>query len=324
MRWITGFLLVGAAVLKAAQLIFDPASVVLNPLGRYFLPVQVGIELTLGLLVLSGLYWRTLRWVVAALFGAFAGYSLYLAIGGAASCGCFGSLRVNPWWTFGLDIAVVVGLLSSVLVERRSRNIDRPRTAALFNPERSARVTRAVAVGAGLNDVSADTRRGRRQAVVAIAGIAVVCTALLFRYAGQQTALGDGNLTSVGGLVILEPERWIGQKLPIAASVDLDLSSGDWIVLLHRHDCPECLEQVPKYEQRAAAGERVALVEVPPFDRAGSDTFFAAKKVSDPLGSVPRSPLYGRLTEDHEWFVQTPVEIRLVDGRVSAVKTHEH
>lgn len=45
------------------------------------------------------------------LFGILAGASLYLALAGQASCGCFGQIVVHPWWTFALDGAVVAALL---------------------------------------------------------------------------------------------------------------------------------------------------------------------------------------------------------------------
>jgi len=286
MRWIAGLLLVSAAALKAVELVVDPAIAMTSPLGRYFLPVAIGVEFAVGVLLLSGLYWRTLRPFSILLFTAFAAYSLYLALNGAASCGCFGPVHVNPWWTFGLDCAVVVGLLVSTVVDRRSNVTSHESGEAwIFKKIPS------------------------RHAVAVVMGIAVVVIALLFRYAGQQTALANGLITTGGNLVILEPEKWVGQKLPIAESVDVDLSTGEWIVLLHRHDCPVCQEQVPQYEQRASAGERVALIEVPPYEDF------------EPPGEAAK---YGRLKEDHEWFVQTPVELRLQDGIITAVTTHEH
>ena len=286
MRWIAGLLLVGAAALKAVELVVDPAVAMTRPLGRYFLPAAIGVELALGLLILSGLYWRTLRPFALLLFTGFAGYSLYLALNGAASCGCFGPVHVNPWWTFGLDCAVVLGSLVSTVVDRRSS----------VNSNESGEVWIFKNIPG-------------RHAVAVVMGIAVVVIALLFRYAGQQTALANGLITTAGNLVILEPEKWVGQKLPIAESVDIDLSAGEWIVLLHRHDCPACQEQVPQYEQRASAGERIALIEVPPYED---------------LALHENAAKYGRLKEDHEWFVQTPVEIQLQGGNVIAVKTHEH
>src|SRR5437868_4695721 len=107
MRWVAGLLLVCAAVLKSALLVSDPASALLSPLGRYSLPGQIGVQLAVGMLLLSNYYWHALQWFVLVLFAAFAGYSHYLAIGGASSCGCLAPVRVYPWWTFGLDLFVV-------------------------------------------------------------------------------------------------------------------------------------------------------------------------------------------------------------------------
>ena len=127
MRWIVGLLLVGAALLKSVELLIGSAVPLSSTLGQYLLPLEIGIELATGLLILAGFYWHTLRWLAVVLFVAFGGYSLYLALKGAASCGCFGPLHVSPWWTFGLDSVVVLGLLVSVLIERRCAEISRNR-----------------------------------------------------------------------------------------------------------------------------------------------------------------------------------------------------
>ena len=285
MRWVAGFLLVGAAILKAVDLVSGSSTALLNPLGRFFLSGQIGVEFAIGLVVLSGLYWRTLRWFVLVLFTGFAGYSAYLALNGALSCGCFGPVHVNPWWTMGLDSAVVLGVLVSALRECGQERND-PGAIQFANKAATC-----------------------RQLVAVVMGIVIICTALLVRYAGQRTALANGLLPSVGDLVILEPEQWVGQRLPIAASVDLDLSQGEWLVLLHRHDCAACQEEVPRFEQRAANGERIALVEMPPYGESGYREVACQ---------------YGRLKEDHEWFVQTPIAIRLQAGIVTTIKTYDH
>lgn len=115
---------------------------------------------------------------------------------------------------------------------------------------------------------------------------------------------GKGLPTSSGELVVLEPEKWVGDKLPIAGFIDIDVSKGNWIVVLHRHDCSECQEAVPKYEQLAATLDdiKLAFVEVPPFGDRNS--------LDDPHWH------HGHLKADVEWFVQTPVEIQVRDGVV--------
>lgn len=280
MRWIVGLLLVTASALKAVQLLTEPA-LAMAAAGS-FLPFQIGIELGIGFLALTGFYWRHVRWVALVLFIGFAGYSLYLALNGAASCGCFGPVHVHPWWMFFLDVAVVMGLSMSLLGARRSNT--------------PAGVENARLVG---------DFQGRRYVIGAIMGVSVLSAAMLVRYANLRTAIADG-LQLEGDLVILEPEQWIGKKLPIADFIDVDLSTGEWVVLLHRHDCLDCQEAVPKYEQLALAGIRVALVEVPPY--GGSESHVGEYRS-------------GRLHEDREWFVQTPVEIQLRDGVVVAAST---
>jgi len=104
---------------------------------------------------------------------------------------------------------------------------------------------------------------------------------------------------------MLQPETWIGKPLPIAEYIDADLSSGDWTILLHRHDCPEFQEAVPRYEDLAYQ-RNIAIVEMPPYN-------------SELVADGPA--LHARLPDDREWFVQTPVEIQLDDGIVVNAST---
>jgi len=283
MRWIVGVLLIGAATLKAIELLSEPAVALTSPMGPWFLSAEVGVELGIGLVMLSGLYWRQVRWLALLLFTAFAAYSLSLALGGAASCGCFGSLKVHPWWTFMLDVAIVLGLVVSVWNGRRDPPLERT--------------------------WQAPSLANRQTAIVAIAGLSILSTAVLVRFAASRIATAGDLFSTAGELVILEPDQWVGQKLPIAAFIDFDLSQGNWIVLLHRHDCPDCQAAVPQYEELAThdLGRRVALVEVPPYDES--------------VAGGPSASHRARLSNDREWFVQTPVEIQLSDGIVTSAST---
>lgn len=299
MRWVAGLLLIVTAILKAIQLVSETAATLTSPLGGWLLPMQVGVELGIGLFVLSGLYWRQLRWIALAIFAAFAAYSLSLALVGAASCGCFGPIKVHPWWTFLLDMAIVLGLLVSM---RRSQR-ESPRPFGERLGEGSQQQTLDCTPSPILQGSWTFNTQCLTGAVVALS---VLSTALLVRYADSRTASADGLLTKAGDLVILEPEKWIGKPLPIAEFIDHDLSRGDWIVLLHRHDCPDCEEAVPHYE-RLAIARQVALVEVPPY--------------GEPQAAASGAAHCGRLNADREWFVQTPVEIQLTDGVVTSAST---
>jgi hypothetical protein len=287
MRWAAGLLLIAAALLKAEELADNPTIASIEWLGNYSLPTQIALELGVGLLLLSGLYWRYLRWFAVTLFAGFAGYSFYKAINGATSCGCFGPIEVHPWWTFTLDSVVVGGLLAAVWRERQAGGSIAKRSERWL-----------------LRDFSS-----RRQAIAVVLGVVLMSGALLLRYASHRTAVADSVKPSSGDLVILDPETWVGQKLPIANSIDMDLANGDWMVLLHRHDCPVCLEKVPQYEQRANAGERIALIEVPPYGE---------------MGARRQAGNHGQLKADHRWIIRTPVEIRLHDGLVTSINVYEH
>lgn len=279
MRWLVGLLLLAAALLKAYQLMFAASVAALSTVDRSLLFLQVVLEYGLALVVLGGFYWRQVRWGVLVVFVGFAAYSLFLATTGAASCGCFGPVKVSPWWTFAIDAAIASGLLSSILSN------DRNTSSVEVGPPTANRLLVAGALF-----------------LVPIISLSVIALA------GHERTLA-GPIQQVGNLTILEPEEWIGQAFPIAAFIDLDLSHGRWTVLLHRHDCPQCRQEMPRYEQLASI-EQVALVEVPPF--------------GDFINLHGGPAAFGRLSDGREWFVQTPVEIVLEDGIVvAASKYHE-
>lgn len=103
---VAGLLLFGA-VMKGAT---HTASA-----GDWFGWGQIGGEalLAAGLVLLHRRWWM---WgVIAFVFAGFAGFTMERLFGGAASCGCFGSLTVPPRVTLGIDAGVFV---ASVLLMR--------------------------------------------------------------------------------------------------------------------------------------------------------------------------------------------------------------
>jgi hypothetical protein len=108
---LAGLLLIAAA-LKAHSLAtgyWTPNLLLTTP--RSVIAV-VELEVLLGLLLLSGRLGRAVWWAALLFFISLTGASLYTALDGQSSCGCLGQIvDVNPWWTFGLDVFVVVLLL---------------------------------------------------------------------------------------------------------------------------------------------------------------------------------------------------------------------
>ncbi len=277
MRYIIAIILVVSSGFKGWQLFVNPDSVL--PV-RYALALVIAAELLFGFTALTGAYWQRMRIVVATGFACFAVFSFYLALSGAESCGCFGPLKVSPWWTFSLDVVVVAGLIAEWWREMP----DNMGPSPSLSPEYR---------GEGLWNV---------------AGICGASLALFLVLVWQTRPVvhADGLLQTANGLTILEPTDWSGQPFPLKESIDVDLSHSEWLVVLYRHDCHDCQEAVPLYEKLARV-KRVALVEVPPF-AVEAETKGTACAV-------------GRLAADREWFVQTPVEIRLRNGIVVAAST---
>jgi hypothetical protein len=107
-RVLLGLLLLTAAVLKYLGRDSQSATA-----WFYLLLVRIAVievEAFLGLWLLAGIYPRG-AWLGAfGVFAILAGVSGYLGILQEPSCGCFGTIAVNPWITFAVD-AVALGAL---------------------------------------------------------------------------------------------------------------------------------------------------------------------------------------------------------------------
>ena len=288
-RVLLGAILLTAAVLKTIQLSTEPTPELGLTTSRWFLILVVEFEILLGLCLIRGVAKPQVWLVTLACFSVFACATFYKALSGEASCGCFGSVEVNPWYTLVLDVSAVVALvrwrpdLSNLLWK-----VERPS----FASQGAMLLSTWCVIGA-----------------IAAWG--------MLSY--EPVGLGaDGEFIGVGGIVILEPELWIDKPFPLLPHIDIgdNLQDGEWVVLLYHHDCPHCQDVLPEYEQIADSRNvatslvEVALIEVPPF---GVEDIF----------SLNESAEHGKLSEEKDWFVQTPVEIRLAQGTVVSVRLAE-
>ncbi len=283
-RVVLGVILLVAAALKGYQLATEPTAEISLMTSRWFLVFSVEFELLLGLCLISGLFVRTVWLTTLGCFALFFCISLYKALSGEVSCGCFGSVQVNPWYSLCLDLAVVGALVRY-----------RP---ALWGKE-----------------VGIDTRPASYYGVVFGTWLVVAVSAGwgMSRFEAT-TVTEDGMFLGDGEIVVLEPETWIGKRFPLFSHIEQggQLARGVWLVLLYHHDCPQCQQVLPNYELLAAKVDEdqrsVALVEVPPFGpREGGD--------------LSTSPVHRvKLQDTKDWFVQTPTEIQLTDGIVTTVR----
>ncbi len=246
--------------------------------------LQVDFELALGIWLLSGLF-KKAAWLTALLcIFAFSLITLYKGIRGAESCGCFGTVHVNPWVTlFAIDIPSVIALLvfRPVLSLKRKAEYIRVLAQEFFTP---------------LPSIS----RLATTTCLALLILGVTTPILAFNKPAKITVSYE----------VLEPKTWVGKKLPILEYIDIgeQLRTGNWLVLLYHHDCPDCAVAIPRYEKmgRDFVGNEdflgIALIEVPPYAQ----------------GQVSRnSPcVLGRLAAVKEWFVTTPAVVLLKNGQV--------
>ena len=121
LRLIVAAILLFAAGMKAWQLATIPTIGEGLLHARWFNIAVVEFELAFSIWLISGILPRLTRLATIGLFTTFAGVSLYKALLGEASCGCFGAAQVNPWFTATLDIAIVVALLCCRKVQCMNR-----------------------------------------------------------------------------------------------------------------------------------------------------------------------------------------------------------
>ena len=276
----TGLLLMTAAGFKLVSPADSYALRVTYDVPWWLLVASLQFELAVAFWLISGWQAVLARRASIALFAAFAVFSLYRALAGYETCGCFGSMRVNPWLTFLFDLSMVA-VLASV----------RPAVKAERDDWSVASVRR---LSAGL-------------AYLGVTAFVLVRSTVL-----ANIPENVAGVTSTESLVILEPEKWVGQDFPLSheLSPKVDFNEGKWLLLFYHHDCSKCQELIPRYEafasQMAKRREqlRVALIEVPP--------------VSTKTERRSQAIQHMTLNPAKEWFVQTPMALMLESGIVKS------
>jgi hypothetical protein len=109
LRLVLGTVLLAAGTLKARAVI-DAWAVGETRVPQLVSTSIVVGELIIALLLLCGIRPKIAWYSAVTTFGLFACYSVVLALRGSATCGCFGTVRISPWLTLGLDVTAVAAL----------------------------------------------------------------------------------------------------------------------------------------------------------------------------------------------------------------------
>ncbi len=193
---VLGLLLLTAAALEGHELLTVPVAGKDPWSWRPFLIFQVEFELAMGIWLLSGVFKR-LAWLAGLLcFGLFCCVTLYKGLTRAVSCGCFGTVHVNPRITLLAVIALSlfrpVRLLTPLLSFLRRQESIHGAVRRLLKPLPSA----------------------PRFAATAALGLAIL---------GLTTPILVLNepATATSTYEVLEPETWVGKRLPIVEHIDI-------------------------------------------------------------------------------------------------------
>lgn len=305
---LAGILLLAGAWLKVQQLLTEPIISESFWESWAFFVIQIPLEIGLGTWLLSGLF-RKAGWLIAVFsFGLFIVVTLQKTLAGAESCGCFGSIKVDPRITlFAIDIPCFLGLL-----------IFRPKGEKLLPPpwpraEHFFGVALPTFILLG-----------------AIVPILIANKQIKPDYAEQWTTPKPAvNETPIKvepgqGPVVVEPNvvEQIPPDEPVAEwpwlkLIDIgdSLRDGMAIVLFYHNDCSDCADAIPVYEQMNSeladddGGVKIAFVELPPHDEKGA--------------LVPEDSmcLSGKLYSEETIFVTTPFVVVIMDS--SFIKSWE-
>jgi uncharacterized membrane protein YphA (DoxX/SURF4 family) len=111
MRLMVAAILLVAAGMKAHQLATIPVLGEGLFHARWFNILVVQFELFFGIWLIFGLLPKLTWLATVACFSVFTLVTLYKALSGEESCGCFGTVTVNPWVTLVFDLTVLGMLL---------------------------------------------------------------------------------------------------------------------------------------------------------------------------------------------------------------------
>lgn len=207
--------------------------------------LEILFEVVLASALVSGFArWWVIRFT-GLVFCGFLTYTIYRALSGHHSCGCFGSVRVNPWITSLLDLSIVFLIAGRVRTQHAQRS--------------------------GLENAGAF-------AVVLTA--AVLITAAFIYYFRPAHLAPDGKLTGGRGPIICNPPSWYGEKLPLMRFIHrlTPIRTGRWLLVLYYHQCPDCQAEIRLIEKhllrrvhRHRRLPHVALLQIPPFGALPAD-----------------------------------------------------
>ncbi len=231
------------------------------------------------------------RWIGVAMLAVFVPVLIGDLLLGASSCGCFGAIKVSPWITLVMDVTFLFGLLLLGRSEPRlAMTRDLPTSRVLIAGVWSLL---SVVVAFGPSAPNANVNGGPDGGLV-VAG-------------------SDGApAMPADGYYMPQYLEWIGQPFSDldvalwAGNLPDDLDFGPQFLIFYRKDCEHCHELMELHFSGALEFPTTAIA-VPERDGFPTENLQPFDCPECRLAELPAGI---------DWFFQTPVLVRLVDGVV--------
>ena len=227
------------------------------------------------------------RWVGITMLTAFVPVLIGDLALGASSCGCFGGVEVNPWVTLVTDITFLLGLL---VLGRRE-----PRLALTRNLP-----TSRVLVAGAWSLLSVIVAFGPSAPAPTVDGDPV------------ETGSGVGVALPADGYYMPQYQDWIGRSFreldlaQWAKNLPDDLEIGQQYIIFYRKDCEHCHELMELHFSGSLKHSTTAIA-VPERHGFPTENLQPFECTECRVAELPAGI---------DWFLQTPVLVRLVDGVV--------
>lgn len=328
-----GLLLAVAAVLKFFE-VLDLCIPSWNENGIWesyeFFLIQIPLEFALGVWMLSGLF-RKAAWLAGTLaYFGFIFVTLAKALGGLESCGCFGQIHVNPWITlFAIDVPFF--LLLAIFRPKGEKLLPPPwpntfHAIAVAVPIFAAMIFAVpvlVAFRPECEKVDNNWQKVELPPMLKKAIEAIPPEPKPLE--DPQPKTDPVEVKPDEPVQVVEPDpvepkpvETAVQELPEVPQwpwlehIDIadQINTGITVILMYHHDCPTCMDMVPKYneycQQLQQAGDdsiNIAFVAIPPYGKPGET----------PLPENPAC-ISGKLSDQKKWSIMSPYTVALIDG----------
>jgi len=251
---------------------------------RFVLEFSIAVEfIVVGVMILlPGLA----RFAGILMLGSFLPVLISDVAMGASSCGCFGAVQIPPWVTLITDLAFFACL---VFLARGVPRLKMPR--------------------------SLPTRQVVAAGIWSVVSVAVAFGLTPSGISGQSVESAGSEITSTGpaeGYYLPDYTAWTGTpflEIDVAAwirGLPDDIAVGQQYVLFYRKDCEHCHELMEFFfaDELPLPTTAVAVPEKAGFPSVGVQPFVCG---SCRLAELPAGV---------DWFLQTPVLVKLSDGVV--------